>query len=118
MSSNIRVTRRCQFCGKSFIAKTTVTKNCSDYCAKRTYKLKLKEKKVQSSELDSASVFKVAKGNLSEKPYLSIDEAATLFGVSSRTLKRMVANKKLPVLRFFRRIILVKEEVETILKNR
>src|SRR5690554_6590748 len=28
MSSNIRITRVCQFCGNSFTAKTTVTKFC------------------------------------------------------------------------------------------
>lgn len=38
MSSNIRLQKTCQHCGNRFTAKTTVTKFCSDTCAKWAYK--------------------------------------------------------------------------------
>ena len=49
MSSNIRVQRICQFCGKEFTARTTVTKYCSDVCAKRAYKARKRTEKVEIS---------------------------------------------------------------------
>ena len=39
MSSNIRITRACQYCGDSLTAKTIVTKFYGDNCAKKAYKL-------------------------------------------------------------------------------
>ncbi|EJF07967.1 helix-turn-helix domain-containing protein [Pontibacter sp. BAB1700] len=111
MSSNIRLTRKCQFCGKQFIAKTTVTKNCSDYCAKRAYKRRLKEQKITTSELETGATFHVIENNLHEKAYLSIQEASILFGISTRTIRRMIESKKLPIIRFNSRIILQKKEL-------
>ena len=47
MSSNIRISKICQHCGQEFVAKTTVTKFCSDNCAKRNYKKRKREEKIQ-----------------------------------------------------------------------
>ncbi|WP_158085349.1 hypothetical protein [Niastella vici] len=49
MSSNIRIQKVCLHCKKVFTAKITVTKFCSDDCAKRNYKLRIKVKKVEAS---------------------------------------------------------------------
>ena len=48
MSSNIRVPKICQHCGTEFIAKTTVTKFCTDNCAKRAYKVRKRNEKIDS----------------------------------------------------------------------
>ena len=45
MSSNIAIQRICQHCGKEFTARTTVTQYCSDDCAKRAYKARIKAAK-------------------------------------------------------------------------
>jgi hypothetical protein len=39
MSSNIRIEKKCFFCGATFIARTTVTKHCSNSCAKKAYSI-------------------------------------------------------------------------------
>ena len=49
MSSNIRVSRICQFCEKEFIARTTVTKFCSHKCNSKAYKMKKRNEKVKTS---------------------------------------------------------------------
>jgi len=49
MSSNIEIERICQHCDKDFIAKTTVTKYCSDDCAKRAYKARKRAEKTEIS---------------------------------------------------------------------
>jgi excisionase family DNA binding protein len=116
MSSNIKLIRKCQYCGKQFIAKTTVTKNCSDNCAKRAYKQKLKERKIYASEIEVASNFYVKKNSLHEKPYLSVGEASTLFGVSEKTIRRMINSKIIPILRLNRRVVIISEEFKEFLK--
>lgn len=47
MSSNIQIEQNCQFCGKRFMAKTTVTKFCSHECASRNYKKQKREEKIK-----------------------------------------------------------------------
>lgn len=42
MSSNIKVERICEWCGKKFIAQTTVTRFCSKRCAEHSYKERLR----------------------------------------------------------------------------
>jgi hypothetical protein len=56
MSSNIRITRVCQYCGYEFEAKTTVTKYCSELCAKRNYKARKKEEKAKVSNAETKAV--------------------------------------------------------------
>ena len=56
MSSNIRLEKMCHFCGVKYIAKTTVTQFCSDNCAKRAYKVRLREKKVQDAIKEENSI--------------------------------------------------------------
>ena len=89
MSSNIRVQRICQHCGNEFTAKTTVTKYCSDNCAKRAYKKRKKNEKIGKSNEETKTI--VAKPILAiqDKDFLSLEEAATLLGVSRTTLYRM-----------------------------
>ena len=52
MSSNIKVERICEWCGKKFIAQTTVTRFCSKRCAEHSYKERLRQKKMAVSGLD------------------------------------------------------------------
>ena len=81
MSSTIRVKKKCQLCGKSFIAKTTVTKYCGDDCAKKGYKKRKRDEKVLKVEIEEAE--RNFNPILGAKLFLSKDETAELLGVSS-----------------------------------
>ncbi|MFL0131990.1 hypothetical protein [Tenacibaculum maritimum] len=48
MSSNIRIEKKCFFCGTTFIARTTVTKHCSNSCAKKAYKARKRKEKIDT----------------------------------------------------------------------
>ncbi len=95
MSSNIKVVRICNYCNKEFVARTTVTQCCSDHCAKRFYKLKVKNEKIAQAELETA-VRKTPKAYITEdqikvinaKQYLTLKEAALLLNISPLTLRR------------------------------
>ena len=90
MSSNILVKRVCKLCKVLFDAKTTVTLYCSDSCRKKAYKLKKKEEKITSSNLETQSELIKPIEQIFNKPYLSIEEASQLFGISRRTIYRMI----------------------------
>ncbi len=49
MSSNIKVERICEWCGKKFTAQTTVTRFCSKRCSEHSYKERMRQKKMALS---------------------------------------------------------------------
>jgi hypothetical protein len=51
MNSNIEILKICEFCQKEFIARKTTTQCCSDPCASRFYKLKVKNSKIAQADL-------------------------------------------------------------------
>jgi excisionase family DNA binding protein len=117
MSSNIRITRVCQFCGDSFTAKTTVTKYCSDTCSKRAYKLRAKEEKIEQSNLETATVLNQAWANASQKDYLNVKETCVFMGISRTTLWRLIKKDSLGVKNIGRKKIFRKSELETFLNQ-
>ena len=95
MSSNISVLKICELCKNEFIARTTVTKCCSDNCAKRLYKLKLKITKVEHVELKK-EIKQTPKAVITEdqikvinnNQYLTLREAAFMLNISPLTIPR------------------------------
>lgn len=53
MSSNLRIVMCCAFCKQEFIARKTTTKPCSDPCAKRLYKLRLREQAIRRAKIET-----------------------------------------------------------------
>src|SRR5688572_5719822 len=86
MSSNIRVNKICHYCGKEFEAKTTVTKTCSDPCAKMFYKQRLKAIKVQAANSETAKIKAKPIEDLKAKEFLTVREVATLLSCSVRSV--------------------------------
>lgn len=90
MSSNIKVQRICQHCGKEFTARTTVTKTCSDNCAKRLYKAKQKAVKIEASNKETQVIKAKPKEDLKAKEFLTVRDAAKLLNCSVRTAYRAI----------------------------
>lgn len=84
MSSNITVLRICEHCQSEFVAKTTVTRFCGDDCAKKNYKLRLKNKKIQkSNEWTASKRIELSKRkDLSVLEYLNPTDASKLLQCS------------------------------------
>lgn len=95
MSSNIRLKRICQYCATEFVARTTVTKYCGDPCAKRAYKAKLRASNVERSNLETQEFKTTLLDQISNKPFLTVSEAAKLLNCSIRTTYRLVNEGKL-----------------------
>jgi len=112
MSSNIYINRICQHCKKEFTARTTVTKYCSDNCAKRAYKLRTKESKIQVSHEETQRIKEKPIEEIKTKEFLSIAEASKLLGISPRTLYRMIARNELKIGKAGNRTIIKRSEID------
>ncbi|PWJ42238.1 excisionase family DNA-binding protein [Sediminitomix flava] len=120
MSSNMRIEKTCQVCGNSFIAKTTATKNCSDACAKRAYKLRKKFGEIPPPPTPSSNQKEEDPILLQEiqiKEFLSIKEASILIGASRWTLNRLINADKLKVTRLGRKIIIKRSDLDKIFNS-
>ena len=85
MSSNIEVQRICQYCGKEFTARTTVTQYCSDTCSKRAYKARLKVSKIEASNKQTQRIKNQPIEELKAKEFLTVREVAQLLNCSVRS---------------------------------
>ena len=123
MSSKIRVKKICQHCRATFIAKTTVTKFCSDTCAKRNYKKRVREEKVTAVILETnhqvieehyyssnpQQPISPLHANLHE--WISIRDMAYVLNVSERTLFRCIKDAAFPKLKIGRKLLFNKQHV-------
>lgn len=112
MSSNIRVPKICQLCGDEFIAKTTVTQYCGDICAKRAYKKRLREAKIQDVVPAAIQKIEFIQDKVKEKDFLSIAEACQLLGASRMTLYRQIKNGNIKATKIGRRTIIKRSSIE------
>ncbi len=112
MSSNIRVPKICQHCGTEFIAKTTVTKFCGDNCAKRAYKKRKRDQKVQEIAPTAVQKQEYNQEQVRDKDFLSIAETCKLLGASRMTLYRQIKNGKIQAAKIGSRTIIKREEIE------
>ncbi len=112
MSSNIKITRICQFCGESFTARTTVTKYCSHCCSSKAYKQREREKNVEKSVSETVKQISNEIVELQTKDFLSIKETAELLNVSRRVISYAVNSEKLKAVRFGRRVIIRRKDID------
>lgn len=116
MSSNIRITRICQQCGTEFIAKTTVTKYCSDPCAKKAYKARKKAEKIEASQAETKAIKDKPILDLQAKEFLTVKETCELIGVSRTTLWRTIKRGSLKTASTGGRVIIRKEDLQELFK--
>lgn len=112
MSSNIQIPKVCQHCGKSFIARTTVTKFCSHKCASRNYKKRKRDEKIQQVAPVSMQRLEFQQEQLNDKDFLSIDETCKLLGTSRMTIYRQIKSGNINAGKIGRRTIIKRTEID------
>ncbi len=122
MSTNIRLAKNCEFCGKDFIAKTTVTKYCGDPCAKKAYKARKRNEKIGSAKKENRRIFpKPAEGHLETiqgKDFLTISEVAILLRLSKPTIYRLIKDGNLKAAKFSQRSTRIRRsDIDNLFKN-
>ena len=108
MSSNIFIQRICEHCSKEFTARTTVTKFCSDACAKRAYKARKRAEKIKVSNTETLKVKNKPIEDVKAKEFLSVKDLALLLGCSTRTAYRLIDKGKISAVNLSERLTRVK----------
>lgn len=112
MSSNIRVQRNCQHCGKDFEAQKTTTKFCSLQCGSRAYKANVKALKVELSNKETEQLKAKPIEHLNAKEFLTITETCQLLSVSRWTIWRTIKSNKLSVGKLGRRTLIKRTQLD------
>jgi len=107
----------CQHCGNVFTAKTTVTKFCSDDCAKKNYKLRKKQEAIFSSNNETQKIIlaepKIKREKIvtDEQELIDIRVLAAVTSIGERTLYRIVKDKEFPKIKIGRSLLFHKKSV-------
>lgn len=112
MSTNIRIKRICDFCLQEFTAKTTKTKYCSHKCNSRAYKAAARKEKVETSNVETVKVINADMEKIKQREFLNITQAGRLFGISRRTVYRLIDRGHLNVAKFGTRTVIRKCDLE------
>jgi len=104
MSSNIKVQKICQYCGKEFTAKTTVTKYCSHKCASAAYKARKRMGKMEVSNEETHRIINLPFDELKAKEFLTVRDVSILLGCSLRTAYRLIDNGTLKAVNLAKRM--------------
>jgi excisionase family DNA binding protein len=113
MSSNIRIEKTCQQCGENFTAKTTVTQFCSDSCAKRAYKARIRAVKIETT-IEDQNKLKLFNPVVNQKEFLSVKETCQLIGASRWTIYRMIDSGNIKIAKFGNRTIISRKEINNL----
>ena len=110
MSSNIRIERICEWCGKQFTAQTTVTRFCSKRCSEHAYKERLRQKKISLSNQETAHNSREKESR--NKEFLSPSETARYLGVGRTYIYDCINRGKIKVTRIGRKTLISKTDIQ------
>ena len=102
--SKLKIPKACESCEKLFEAKTVTTRFCSKYCSATSIKKQkrlAKELEARQTLLEKSAI-KIAE--IQTRPYISVTEAAVLFGMSKDTVHRLIKNKRISAYDFGQRL--------------
>lgn len=103
MSSNIRIEKTCEWCGKQFTAQTTVTRFCSKRCAEHSYKERMRQQKIQQTNSAVPSA-------INEKDYLTVAETAQVLGMTRQGVYKLIYRGDLVAAKLSSRLTLIKRD--------
>ncbi len=106
LSTTIKIKRICKNCGAEFEAHTTVTRYCSHRCNQQAYKASKRAESIEKSNAITRQIITKPIEEIKAKPFLSISEACKLFGISRRTIYRMIERNELSLAKAGARTIL------------
>ena len=119
MSSNIEIERICQHCNKDFIAKTTVTRYCSDDCAKRAYKARKRAEKIGVSVAEIQQIRAKPIEDIKAREFLTVKNVAKLLNCSVRSVYCYIENGKINATNIGQRLIRVKRsEIDKLFESK
>ncbi len=113
MSSNIQITKKCQWCGKEFIARTTTTAYCSHRCSSLAYKERARQKRVENAKTEYAKI-KSGEADLNGLEFLTPRQAGTLLGIGWRTVYNYINQGVIKVWQLKRKTLIRRSDLEAL----
>lgn len=95
MSSNIKIQRICQHCGKEFTARTTSTQYCNHKCSQRAYKARVRVGKIEASNKETQQIKNQPIEELKAKEFLTVTQVSKLIGCSRQNVYNLINTEKL-----------------------
>ena len=108
MSSNIRVQKICEYCGNEFTARKTVSRTCSDNCAKRLYKQKQRAEKIAITDKQTLIIKTKPIEEIKAKEFLTVRDLSKLLSCSIRTAYRIIENGNIKAVNLAQRKTIIK----------
>jgi len=117
MSTNIKVQRICQRCGKEFTARTTTTKYCSHKCNSAAYKANVRSLRVEISNIETHKIKTKPLEELNAKEFLTVRDAAVLLSSSVRTVYRLIDQGKINAVNLSqRKTLIIRSEIDKLFR--
>ena len=107
----MKATRKCSFCGKSFVTRSGMQRYCSEACQAEAKRARVMQKN---------NLFKVAQPlmEIQHQEYLTFSKAAILMGCSRQYIYKLVAIGKLKASRISNRMAFIRRaDIEQMLEG-
>ena len=107
----MKATRKCSFCGKSFVTRSGMQRYCSEACQAEAKRARVMQKN---------NLFKVAQPlmEIQHQEYLTFSKAAILMGCSRQYIYKLVAIGKLKASRISNRMAFIRRaDIEKMLED-
>lgn len=98
----MRPTRKCEFCGKTFVPRSGMQKYCSEECQAEAKRLRKKRQQDLINGIEPIM-------GLQHQEYLTFSKAAILMGCTRQYIYKLVANGKLKASRLSSRMAFVRK---------
>ncbi|SFS79151.1 helix-turn-helix domain-containing protein [Lutibacter maritimus] len=116
----MKILKKCEYCENEFTAQRVSTRYCSPDCNKTHYKLlsrirviKNTKKRAEKSKNNSNS-YTIG---ISNKEFLSINEACELLGISRSTINRYIKTKKIEINKLNKKVIIKRKHIDIFLEQ-
>ena len=107
----MRPTRKCEFCGKTFVPRSGMQKYCSEECQAEAKRLRKKRQQDLINGIEPIM-------DLQSQEYLTFSKAAVLMGCTRQYVYKLVANGKLKASRLSNRMAFVrKSDIEKMFES-
>jgi excisionase family DNA binding protein len=118
----MKISKKCSYCGKKFMAKTLKTKYCCHKCNQEHYRKKERKKNLNNSEkspLQNKEIipFDEQLSALKAKDLLSMKYVMVLLGISMSSVQRLIRNKHLKAAKLGTRVIIRKKDLKKLINN-
>ncbi len=113
MRSKVTIKKKCEWCGKDFIAYKVTTRFCCKQCNSHAYKDKLRTSRISQCQSEMARQEQLDQyGDVDNLLFLTPTQAAHYIGIGRSTLYRYIADGDVPCVQFKGKTFIRKSDIQ------